>query len=167
MSKSKLTVFLVIILAISIALNTVLYFQNLNQTTIANQKLTSFNREFGNFLISSRAYDFSPPITKINALTIGLESDRWNVSSLENMTVSIRLELVEFTNTSNTFGFQVIREVKESSQSYSAVQLNNTVTDRYIWAIGVVPTEKIGLHPCAYYLVDAQTGELIPHGALF
>ena len=83
------------------------------------------------------------------------------------MTVSIRLELVEFTNTSNTFGFQVIREVKESSQSYSAVQLNNTVTDRYIWAIGVVPTEKIGLHPYAYYLVDAQTGELIPHGPLF
>ena len=167
MRKSKLPVFLVTILAISIALNVFLYFQNLTQTSITNQELTRFNREFGNVLVSSPAYDFSPPITKINALTIGLESDGWNASSLENMTVPIRLELVEFTNISNSFGFKVIREVKESSQSYAAVQLNNKVTDRFIWAIGVVPTDKIGLHPYAYYLVDAQTGELIPRGPLF
>lgn len=167
MNKSKLTVVLAIILAISIALNAFLYFQNLNQTSITNQDLTRFKKEFGNVLVSSPTYDFSPPITNIHAITIGLESEGWNATSLENMTVSIKLEFIEFTNTSDTSGFQVIREVTEPSQSYSAVQVNSTVTDRYIWAIGVVATQQIGMHPYAYYLVDAQTGELIPHGPLF
>ena len=167
MNKSKLTVTLAIILAISLTVNAILFFQNLNQTCTINQDLTRFNRKFGNVIVSSPTYSFSPPITNVHAISIGLESDGWNATSLENMTVSIKLEFIEFTNTSDTSGFQVIREVTEPSQSYFAVQVNSTVTDRYIWAIGVVATQQIGMHPYAYYLVDAQTGELIPHSPLF
>lgn len=87
MNKSILAVVLVIVLAISVSLNVLLYLQN-QTISKPNSDLALYNKEFGNVQVLSHSYDFSPPVTMYGAIKVGLESDGWNTTSLENMTVS-------------------------------------------------------------------------------
>jgi hypothetical protein len=101
-----------------------------------------------------------------HALKIALESGGWNATSLENMTVTVSLNYMEFTNSSTSSGFQTLYEVTQPAQSYSDVQVNSTTTYRYIWGIEVNENRHITIPPYGLYYVDAQTGDIIPTGPL-
>jgi hypothetical protein len=168
MNKSILAVVLVIVLAISVSLNVLLYLQN-QTISKPNSDLALYNKEFGNVQVLSHSYDFSPPVTMYGAIKVGLESDGWNTTSLENMTVRVFFDYCEFHTNATSNGFQVLHAVMPPVDNYSPFQANN-ITYRYIWQIVVDKTEYLGIMhtpPYGLYLVDAQTGELIPHGPLY
>ena len=120
-----------------------------------------------NVLIVSPNYNFSPPITMYQALKIALESDSWNATSLENMTVTVSLDYMEFLNSSTGSCSELIHEVTNPAPYYSDMQVNSTTTYRYIWSVEVNRAQGFTYPPFGYYLVDAQTGELVPHEPLY
>jgi hypothetical protein len=155
---------LAIILACSIETN--VYFYTQYQSNAPSNGETAFKSEFGNVFIVSPNYSFSPPITMYRALKIGLESDQWNATSLMNMTVTVAFDYMEFSNSSTFSGNQFMHEVTQPVKSYADVQVNSTTTYRYIWSISVTPDNGITIPPYGLYYVDAQTGQIIPHGIL-
>jgi hypothetical protein len=161
---SYFVIALAIILACSIAAN--VYFYTQYHSNAQSNAETAFKSEFGNVFIVSPNYIFSPPITMYRALQIGLESDQWNAASLINLTVTVALDYMEFSNSSTFSGEQFMHEVKQPVQSYADVQVNSTTTYRYIWSISVTPDQGITIPPYGLYYVDAQTGQIIPHGIL-
>jgi len=162
---SYFVIALEIILACSVALN--VYFYAQYESTKPSRDALAFKSEFGNVLIVGPNYDFSPPITMYHALKIALESDDWNATSLENMTVAVSLDHMEFTNSSISSSIQTLYEVTQPAQNYSDVQANSTTTYRYIWSIEVNENQHYTIPPYGLYYIDAQTGEIIPTGPLF
>jgi hypothetical protein len=154
-----------VILACSVALN--VYFYTQYESAKPNNDEVAFNKEFGKVLIVSPNYDFSPPITMYHALKIALESGDWNATSIENMTVTVSLDYMEFTNSSTSSGYQTLYEVTQPAQNYSDVQVNSTTTYRYIWSVEVNENQHMTIPPYGLYYVDAQTGDIIPTGPLF
>jgi hypothetical protein len=140
--------------------------KNLQKQVDATQNATDFNSfflEFGNVSVQGPNLDFSPPVDMYRALTIALESDNWNASSLSNMTVHVFLEYWEFWGNG---GACLLHDVTQPAKDYSAVQVNGT-TYRYIWDIEVEPSGNIwDIPPPGLYWVDAATGEIVPHGIL-
>ena len=102
-----------------------------------------------------------------HALKIALDSDGWNATSLENMTVTVSLDYREFTNTSDSFGWQLISHVTQPAPSYADDQVNSTTTFRYVWDITVNPSQCVSFTPWGFFYVDAQTGAIIPHGPIY
>ncbi|MGB8779607.1 MAG: hypothetical protein WCD81_03040 [Candidatus Bathyarchaeia archaeon] len=133
---------------------------------IYGTNFSSYYDEFGNVSVVSRSYNFSPPVSMYNAIKIALESDRWNASSLSNMTVCASLEYWEFWGNSSSSGSELLHYVTQPANDYSPVQVNNT-TYRYIWDIVVEPSVGArSIPPPGLYWVDAATGEIVPHGIL-
>ena len=166
MDKSQYFVIaLEIILACSVALNVYLYAQY--QSAAPSSDEVAFRNEFGSVLVVAPSYDFSPPTTMYHAFKIALESDGWNATSLQNMTIRVSLDYMEFTNSSTSTGYQTISTVTQPPQSYADFQVNSTTTYRYIWDIVVNQNQGISIPPPGLYYVDAQTGDIIPHGLLF
>jgi cell division protein FtsB len=136
--------------------------------------------EFGSVSIMSRSYNFSPPVSMYTALRTALESDGWNESSLINDTVRVSLDYWEFIYSPISSGIQWLHAVTQPVKDYSPVEINSTYGNswsttvyRYIWTIYVNENPFVNLvsvwqwHPLALYLVDAATGEIIPHGPIF
>jgi hypothetical protein len=182
MDKGKLRSVLAAVLAVSICLNIVLFYQN--QSVSQQQKdFTAYYSEFGNVSLQTISYNFSPPVSMYRALKIALESDGWNLTSLENMTVSASLEYREFWNDSiiiknpydNTTsgpgqGVEFLHSVTQPAKDYSAVAVNNatySTTDRYIWDIVVKQNAGVTIPPPGLYWIDAATAEIIPTGPLY
>jgi hypothetical protein len=111
---------LAIVLACSVALT--VYFYTQYESAKPSSDEVAFNSEFGNVLIGSPDYDFSLPITMYHALRIALESGDWNATSLENMTVTVSLDYMEFTNSSYSRGSQTY-EVTQPAQTILAFKL--------------------------------------------
>jgi len=164
---NKTTYFIItleIILACSVALN--VFFYAHYQSVMPSLAEASFNREFGHPTIVSPNLSFSPPITMYQALKIALESDDWNATSLINETVTISLDYMRFTNSSNGQGFETLWDVTRSVSSYADQRVNSTMTYRYIWDIDVTNNQRFfGL--TGLYYVDAQTGEIVPHPPIY
>ncbi len=157
---------LAIMLACSVASN--VYFFTQIQSGSPSAADAGFINEFGNVLIVSPNYSFSPPITMYHALKIALESDSWNATSLEKMVVTVSLQYMEFYNSSSSgIGSQTIYEVTSLPASFSDLQMNSTTTYRYVWEIQVSGTQFFSIPPPGFYLVDAQTGAILPHDPLF
>lgn len=99
MNKRILVIVLIAALAVSLFLNVALYYQNysVNQQ---QKDFTVYYNEFGNVSLQSISYNFSPPVSIYRALKIALDSDDWNTTSLENMTVRVSLDYFKFTNDS-------------------------------------------------------------------
>jgi hypothetical protein len=139
--------------------------KNLQEQVDAAQSAMDFNGfflEFGNVSVQGPNLDFSPPVDMYRALTIALESDNWNASSLKDMTVYAYLQYWEFSSN----GAVWLHDVTQPAKDYSAVQVNGT-TYRYIWDIEVEPSGNIReIPPPGLYWVDAATGEIVPHGML-
>ena len=94
------------------------------------QNTTDYNRfflEFGNVSLQSQNLNFSPPINMYRALTIALESDDWNASSLSTARVDVSLEYMS----SNDLYGNNFNSVTEPAKDYSLVQANGW-TYRYI-----------------------------------
>ena len=163
--SATFVIILEVILAVSVCLNVLFYTEMQSNMPSSNQ--AQFNREFGYVAIVSRNYDFSPPISMYKALRLALESDGWKNTSLQNMTVTVSLDFVQFYNFSNGFGNGPITEVTQPQQSYADVQVNSTTVDRYIWDISIEKNGVQSMPPWSLYYVDAQTGDIIPTGPLF
>jgi hypothetical protein len=118
------------------------------------------------------------------ALKVALDSDNWNTTSLENMTVRVSLDYFKFTNTSSiikspydnttlgpSWGSEFLYPVTQPVKDYSAVTVSNatnTTTYRYIWSVTVDPASGFDIPPPGFYWVDAATAEIIPfQGHLF
>jgi hypothetical protein len=104
------------------------------------------------------------------ALRIALESDGWNESYLINMTVSVFLYYCEITHTPISNGIQWLYEVTQPVEDYSPVEVNNTSGNsttiyRYLWTINVDQNYP-PYHTVDLLLVDAATGEIVPHPPL-
>ncbi len=151
--------------------------------------VTTYHDLFGSTPIVGGNYSFSPPVTMYRAVTIGLESDGWNASSLNNMTVHVSLNYyIFYTNVTALYqliskdnitltglpdpnltgaasGFEIINAVTAPVDNYQP-QIFNGVSCRYIWAIEVEQNSGMCMPPPGYYLVDAATAQLIPTGPL-
>jgi heme/copper-type cytochrome/quinol oxidase subunit 2 len=150
-----------------------------------------YRRLYGSTPIVGWNYSFSPPIPMYRAIIIGLQSDEWNASSLENMTVHVSLDYyVFYTNVSalyqlasqenltltgypnpdlnmtGGYGYELIHEVTAPVDDYRP-QIFNGVSLRYVWSIVVQENSGMCIPPPGCYLVDAATAELIPTGPLF
>lgn len=102
-------------------------------------------------------YTFSPPVSMYHALLIALESDRWNATSLQNMTIGVWLDFCAFGPGS----FDRLYSVTFQPADWSPKQVNDT-TYRYVWTISVEgPGKSMGIPPPGYYWVDAATAELV------
>jgi len=138
---------------------------NLQKQVNDLQNTTDFDRfflEFGNVSLRSPNINFSPPVNMYRALTIALESDEWNASSLSDMQVYVYFSKYWSNNSSGTY----IQPVTEPPKDYSPIQVNGT-TYRYIWEIEVEPSGNIlAIPPPGLYWVDVTTGEIVPHGPL-
>jgi len=133
---------------------------NLQKQVNDLQNTTDFDRyflEFGNVSLQSPNINFSPPVDMYRALTIALESDDWNASSLSGMRVYAYLTHW-WSNSSGTSGWDVMEPPKD----YSPVEINGT-TYRYVWEIEVEPSNMNVIPPLGFYWVDASTGEIVPH----
>ena len=138
---------------------------NLQKQVNDLQNTTDFDRyflEFGNVSLQSPNINFSPPVDMYRALTIALESDGWNASSLGNMQVYVDLEYREFLS---NYGSQWLHDVTQPAKDYSPVEINGT-TYRYVWEIEVEPSNMNVIPPLGFYWVDAATGEIVPHGIM-
>jgi hypothetical protein len=182
MNKSILVIVLVSVLAISLFLNIALYNQNYNATQ-EKKDFNAYYQEFGNVSLQSISYNFSPPISMYRAIKIALDSDSWNSTSLENLTVTVSLEYRKFWNdstiTKNPYdnttsgpsqGFEFLHSVTQPVKDYSAVTVQNatnSTTYRYRWDIVVKQNEGVTIPPPGLYWVDAATAEIIPTGHLF
>ena len=182
MNKRIAVFVLVAALFVSVFLNVALYYQNYSGNQ-QQKDFTAYYNEFGNVSLQSISYNFSPPISMYRALKIALESDGWNTTSLENMTVRVSLDYFKFTNdstiTKNLYdnttlgpssGSEFLYSVTQPVKDYSAVTVNNatySTTYRYIWDIVVKQNTGVTLPPPGLYWVDAATAEIIPTGHLF
>ncbi|MGA2523796.1 MAG: hypothetical protein ABSF65_06545 [Candidatus Bathyarchaeia archaeon] len=183
MNRRIIVIVLISVLAVSLLLNVVLYYQS-HISTREKEDFTSYYNEFGNVSLQSISYNFSPPVSMYRALKIALDSDGWNSTSLENMTVSVSLDYCQFWNDSliikspydNTTvgpgqGFEFLHSVTQPAKNYSAVTVNNatyTVTYRYIWSIAVKQASGVmSIPPPGLCWIDAATAEIIPTGPLF
>jgi hypothetical protein len=83
------------------------------------------------------------------------------------MTVTVSLDYMQFFNSSTGSGSQTLHKVTQPAPSYSDVQVNSTTTYRYIWSISVNRSQGITFPPYGYYLVDVQTGSVVPHNPIF
>jgi hypothetical protein len=183
MNKRVLVIVLIAALAVSLFLNAALYYQNysVNQQ---QKDFTVYYNEFGNVSLQSISYNFSPPVSIYRALKIALDSDDWNTTSLENMTVRVSLDYFKFTNDSTIIknpydnttsgpssGSEFLYSVTQPVKDYSAVTTKNatySTTYRYIWSIVVKQNSGfITIPPPGLYWVDAATAEIIPTGPLF
>ncbi len=98
MNGNKLLIITIIMiagLAVSSAVNVVLYLQGQNADPLSRD-LKSFTDECGNAQIVSSSYGFTPPITMYYALKTDLENDGWKAVDLQNMTIHIVLCSGEF-----------------------------------------------------------------------
>jgi archaellum component FlaG (FlaF/FlaG flagellin family) len=173
MDKRILIIGLAAALVVSVFLNVALYYQN---QSVNQQKadFTAYYSKFGNVPLQSISYNFSPPVSMYRALTIALENDGWDTTSLENMTVNVSLDYRKFYSYNTTLGShngsELLYSVTQPVNDYSPVTVNNTTnstTYRYIWAI--VVTENLGviqIPPPGLYWIDAATAEIIPQGFL-
>ncbi len=167
MNASKVVLVLAALLILSVGVNVLFY---INSQAPKNTDLAQLVHKFGSFNISHHTYDFSPPVSMYRAITIGLQSDGWNASSLANLTISANLKEIEFTSNGTSSGYQVMSEVKEPAKNWADVELNSTTVDKYVWIISLDKNEQIGIPhvlPVGLYFVSAKTGELLPHGHLF
>ena len=174
MDKGHLVSILVAILAVSVFLNVILYYQN---QSVNQQKddFTAYSNEFGNVTVQSISYNFSPPVSMYRALKIALENGGWNTTSLENMIVKVSLYYYEFWSKNTTLGPSsgsgFVYLVTQPVNDYSAVTVNNatsSTTYRYIWGVIVEPNSGgFVMPPPGDYLVDAATAEIIPTGPLY
>ena len=124
-----------------------------------NSAEDTYHRLFGSTPIVGGNYSFSPPVPMYRALNIALQSDGWNASSLENMTLYVSLNYdVFYTNVTalnqlaakenltlnghptdfNTTvnGFELMHEVTAPVNDYQP-QIYNGVSLRYIWTIAI------------------------------
>jgi hypothetical protein len=158
-----------IVLAASVCLNVFFYVQNQSLSTSDNG-LATFIQEFGNVpIMSYNNIEYSSPISMYHALQIALESDGWNATYLQNMTITVHLYYIEFFSNASSSGTQFLHDVTQPVENYSAVQVGDA-TYRYVWTISVVQNENSGIiiAPAnGFYYVDAQSGEIIPQGHLF
>jgi len=143
------------------------YLYSQYQQSAPNHAQADFNLKFGNPVVVSPSLTFSPPISMYKALDTALKSDDWNATSLQHMTITISLEYMEFTNSSDSTGFQTIKQVTQPQPSFADKQVNATTTFRYIWSIIINRSQGMSIPPPGSYYIDAQTDEIIPHGILF
>jgi hypothetical protein len=138
---------------------------NLQKQVNELQNTTDFDRfflEFGNVSLITSSINFSPPVDMYRALTIALESDGWNASSLSGLQVYVNFLKYSSNDSSGTY----LQPVTEPPKDYSAVQINGT-TYRYVWDIEVQPGgNRLFIPPLGLYWVDAASGEIVPHGLL-
>jgi hypothetical protein len=152
----------------------------------------TYHRLYGAPIVGGN-YSFTPPTSKYQAINTALASDNWTQSDLQNMTVHVTLgqviffnnvtarEELEFTHNHNitlngypninlnlTYGgFEHLEETNSSATNYHTI-IDGGISLRYIWTISVQKTEGMTMPPWGYYMVDAETGELMPlQGYLF
>ena len=167
--KNIAIIMLAVFLAFSAVVN--VYYYVKNQIVISQgDDLLVFMHKFGSIKLVGYTHDASPPISMYQALKIALESDRWNTTNLQDMTVQISLYYGVFyqNQTGTGISLKPFTEVTQPVYDYSPVKQGDT-TYRYVWEITVVPSGFNGLHitPYGLYFVDAQSGEIIPHAAIY
>jgi hypothetical protein len=138
---------------------------NLQKQVNELQNTTDFDRfflEFGNVSLITSSINFSPPVDMYRALTIALESDGWNASSLSGLQVYVYFSKYSSNDSSGTY----LQPVTEPPKDYYVVQINGT-TYRYVWDIEVQPGGNgLVVPPLGLHWVDAASGEIVPHGPL-
>ncbi|MDG6222895.1 MAG: hypothetical protein IAX21_04235 [Candidatus Bathyarchaeota archaeon] len=177
MNNRLCAVVLVVALVVSFFVNVVLYFQNYSANQLKDD-FDAYYNEFGNVIVESISYNFSPPVSMYKALKIALEHGGWNTTSLENMTVGVYLDYRQFWSNSTVTtpegftthipgsGSHLVCSITQPVDDYSVVTVGNStsnMTYRYIWSI--VVTHKSGvvsLPPPGLYWIDAATAEIIP-----
>lgn len=150
----------------------------------------TYHRLYGATPISGGNYSFSPPVPMYRAVIIGLESDRWDASSLKNMTIHVSLDYyIFYTNVTALYqlaskdnitlqgrpnpnlnptgtGFEFISQVTAPVESYQP-QIISGASCRYVWTIAVDEDSGMDIPPPGFYMVDAATAQIIPTGPIF
>ncbi len=136
----------------------------------ANPEATAYYNQFGAVPLTNTNFSFAPPISMYQALIIGLTADNWNKTSLQGFTVYIDLmpwdtyanstNGVEPTNV-NKYGVPL-----NPPANYSDV-IENGILYRYVWQIDIQKSGHISIPPWDLILIDASTGQIIPHGPLY
>ncbi len=180
----SVTLLLVALLIVSSAIALVEY----NQIKALQKETTFFNgvnsdavtyyNEFGVTPIANVNSSFAPPVSMYHALQIGLEADGWNKTSLQGMKVYISLmPWYSLTNSSgpytsnstgNFYGSASIdlKPMRTPPSNYSDVYSHGLIY-RYVWQIDLQKGAGITIPPWDLMLVDAATGEIVPHGPLY
>jgi hypothetical protein len=124
--------------------------------------------------------NYTPPVSKIEAVAKALSSDGWNSSSLNGMQVNASLAYVRFwvNNNGRGHGWEFLGEVSQPLNDYSPrFEYNTTnpgsnsnslgtMTYRYVWSIVVQKSGMMSVPPPGLYYVDASTGELFKYTGL-
>jgi hypothetical protein len=186
--NSRMPALACVLIAVVVVASLLAYFNFSGLASENGSPEGSYHRLFGSTPIVGGNYSFSPPVPMYRAIDIALESDGWNASSLENMTVHATLNYeIFYTNASALLSFaakenlnltaypnpnlnatcsgiELIREITAPVDSYQP-QFLNGLTCRYIWVVTV--TESSGficIPPPGDYFVDAATSEVVPLG---
>jgi hypothetical protein len=116
-------------------------------------------------LIQLPTSPISPPISADQALFLALQYGGWNLTSLQNATISIMFGSTSTEPNQTSF---VVNETYGNISDYAPVQ-NGSVTNRYVWVIQidysrVVTFENVSdtMYRESSYLVDSAIGEVIP-----
>jgi DNA-binding HxlR family transcriptional regulator len=168
-----------LILASLLIASTTIAVLEYNQITTLQSQIAQFNGddnmmafyiEFGLVPTTNVNSSFAPPVSMLLATRMGLESEGWNKTSLQDMRVSSLL--ANYTKATNytqiyahgtSFGnFTTLGPVFAPPADYSAVTLDNVVY-RYVWMVSVQPRSSIQFTRPSYVWVDAATGEIVAH----
>ena len=133
--------------------------------------------------IFSKLYDSNstPPVSKIQAVVDALSSDNWSSSVLKEAKLDVRLYYMSYfvDQHGDTSEYEFLKEINSPLNDYSPKaeynvtvpglmpRLRGTMWYRYVWVIELRIPGSESLAPAGYYLVDAITGRLIPHGTFF
>lgn len=145
----------------------------------SNPEATAYYNQFGAVVPNTDTNSsFAPPISMYQALLIGLEADGWNKTSLQGVTVYINLmPWYSVTNSSgpyvsNSTGNFIgsasidLKPMTNPPANYSDMYSNGLIY-RYVWQIDIDKSGHITIPPWDLILVDASTGQIVPHSLLF
>jgi DNA-binding HxlR family transcriptional regulator len=173
MGLKSVALLLATLLIASAAFAAVEYYQTVdlqrqvNRANGINLDAMAYYNEFGVIPSSSVNASFTPPISMYRAVQIALETNGWNKTSLNGMTVSTGLAnwmMVTDPSVYNGTGTPStefsLSPLTNPPPNYSDVS-SDGVMYRYVWEITVENASHITIPPIGFALVDASTGQIL------
>lgn len=142
-----------------------------NRVNGLNFDAMAYYNEFGVIPATNINSSFAPPVSMYRALQIALESDGWNKTSLNEMTVGAYFNSWQTITDYNLYNVTLPMQISINPpvtppSDYSDVYGNGVVYS-YVWEIIVQNASHSTHPPIGFSLVDASTGQILPNPPLY
>jgi DNA-binding HxlR family transcriptional regulator len=129
----------------------------------------AYYNEFGLIPNTNVNSSFAPPVSMYRALQIALETDGWNRTSLNGMTVGAYFYSWQTVTDYDVYKQNLPMTISPTTppSDYSDVYGNGVIYS-YVWEIVVQNASQPNVHPpIGFSVVDVSTGQILPNPPMY